>query len=259
MTGRVIGTNAESGEVELDAAAVPGFMEAMVMPYKLQNPRDLKQLHRGDRIRGTLNVGGMATTLDQVAVTDRSKEIKELGPEAADRSIPRGAPVPEFALIDQNGRTVRMSNFKGKLLLITFVYTNCPLSDYCPRMSHNFADIDKGLAASPEVYNRTHLLTVSFDPDRDTPAVLRSYGGAYTGRYTQENFEHWTFAVPKKEDLEPVLSFFNVGAVPAPGGTLTHTLSTVLIGENGRVLQSYPGNQWTPAQVLADIRRSLGA
>ncbi len=255
----MIGTNSESGEVELDAAEVPGFMAAMVMPYKLETPRELKQLHRGDRIRGTLNVGGSATTLAQIAVTDRSKEVKELGPEAAARSIPAGAPVPDFALTDQDGRVVQTSNFRGKLLLVTFVYTNCPLSDYCPRVSHNFADINEQLTKLPELYKRTHLLTVSFDPDRDTPAVLRSYGGAYTGRYTQENFEHWTFAVPKKEDLEPVLAFFNVGAVPAPGGTLTHTLSTVLIGENGRVLHSYPGNQWTPAQVLADIRRSLGA
>ena len=125
-------------------------------------------------------------------------------------------------------------------------------------MSHNFADVDAALAKTPGLYDRTHLLTISFDPARDTPAVLRSYGGAYTGKYTQESFAHWTFAAPKKNDLEPVLGFFDVGATPAPGGTLTHTLSTVEIGPDGRVLKWYPGNQWTVAEVLADIGKDLG-
>ncbi len=258
VTGKVVGTNSESGEVELDAAAIPGFMDAMTMPYRLKNPADLKQLVRGDRMNGTLDVGGAGTLLSDVKVTDRSAEIHDPPAQSTLKPLTPGEAVPDFALTDQNGKTVRLADWKGKVLLVTFVYTNCPLSDYCPRMSHNFAGIDKQLQGTPGLYDRTHLLTVSFDPARDTPAVLRSYGGAYTGRYTEETFAHWTFAVPKKADLEPLLGFFDVGAVPAPGGTLTHTLSTVEIAPDGRILKWYPGNQWTPAEVLTDIRKTLG-
>ncbi len=253
----MVGTNSESGEVELDAAAIPGFMDAMTMPYRLRNPADLKQLHRGDKMTGVLDVGGAGTVLGGVRVTDRSGEIHDPPAQSTLKPLVSGEAVPDFALTDQDGKTVRLGQWRGKVLLVTFVYTNCPLSDYCPRMSHNFADIDKQLEGTPALYDRTHLLTISFDPARDTPAVLRSYGGAYTGRYTQETFAHWTFAVPKQANLEPVLGFFDVGAVPAPGGTLTHTLSTVEIGADGRILKWFPGNQWTAAEVLADIRKDL--
>ena len=83
-------------------------------------------------------------------------------------------------------------------MLVTFIYTRCPLPDYCIRMSRNFATIQKQLAADPQLYDKTHLLSISFDPAYDTPKVLRSYGGAYTGKYTKEKFLHWDFAVPSE-------------------------------------------------------------
>ena len=258
ITGKVVGTNAESGEVELDAAAIPGFMDAMTMPYQLKNPADMKKLHRGDRMTGVLDVGGSGTALDQVKVTDTSQERVDPPPQSTLKPLVPGEVVPDFALTSQSAKTVHLSDYHGKLLLLTFIYTRCPLSDYCPRMSHNFADIDKALAAQPALYQGTHLLSISFDPARDTPAVLRSYGGAYTGQYTNETFDHWTFAVPPAAELGQVLGFFDVGAVPAPGGTLTHTLSTVLIGADGRVVKWYTGNDWTVPQVLADIRHTAG-
>lgn len=257
--GKVVGTNSETGEVEVAAAAIPGFMDAMTMPYQLKNTADLKKLHRGDQITATLDAGGNGTRLDNVTVTDRSAESKEPTPQALLKPLVPGEAVPDFALTDQSDQTIHLADFHGKVLLMTFIYTHCPLSDYCPRMSHYFADIDAALAKTPALYARTHLLSVSFDPKRDTPAVLRSYGGAYTGRYTNETFAHWSFAVPQPADITPLLGFFDVGAVPALGGTLTHTLSTIVIGPGGRIAQWYTGNDWTPAQVLAEIHQVLGA
>ncbi len=258
ITGKVVGNNAETGEVELDAAAIPGFMDAMTMPYKLKDPSVLKKINRGDRLTGTLDVDGNGTVLDNVTVTDRSQETREPTPQSLLKPLVPGEAVPDFALTDQSKQTVHLSDFHGKLLLVTFVYTHCPLSDYCPRMSRNFAEIDKALAVTPLFYAKTHLLSISFDPVRDTPAVLRSYGGAYTGRYTNETFDHWTFAAPKEKDLAPLLGFFDVGSVPAPGGTLTHTLSTVEIGPDGKILKWFTGNDWTPQMVLADVQHQFG-
>ena len=257
IRGKVVGNNAESGEVELAADAIPGFMSAMTMPYRLKDPAMLKQLARGDQLTGTLDVDGNGTVLDDVKVTDRSQETRQPTPQSLLKPLVPGEAVPDFALTDQSSQTVHLSDFHGKLLVLTFIYTHCPLSDYCPRMSRNFAAIDKALAANPALYGRTHLLSVSFDPVRDTPAVLRSYGGAYTGQYTNETFDHWTFAAPKQADLGALLGFFDVGSVPAPGGTLTHTLSTVEIGPDGRILRWFTGNDWTPAMVLSDIQHDI--
>ena len=260
VTGRVIGTNSESGEVELDAKAIPGFMDAMTMPYRLKDPAMLSTLHRGDELTGVLHIGGKAgTVLDQVKVTDASKELRDPTPQNLMKKPTVGEAVPNFTLLDQSGHTLHIADLRGKLVLLTFVYTRCPLADYCPRMSHNFADIDKALAADPAAYNGTHLLTVSFDPERDTPAVLRSYGGAYTGRYTNETFTHWSFAAPRAADLQPMLEFFAVGAAPGQKGTLTHSLSTAEIGPDGRLLKWYGGNDWTAPELLGEVHKALGA
>jgi protein SCO1/2 len=257
--GKVVGTNSVSSEVEVDAAAIPGFMDAMTMPYQLKNPAELKTIHRGDQISGTLDVDGNGTRLDDVTVMNRSQEQLDPTPQVLMKPLVPGEAVPDFTLTDEKGKTVRLSDFHGKVLLMTFIYTHCPLSDYCPRMSRNFATIDKTLQQFPSMYEKTHLLSVSFDPKRDTPAVLRSYGGAYTGEYTNETFDHWSFAVPLESDMDPLFKFFDVSSVPAPGGTLTHTLSTVVIGADGKIAAWYTGNDWTVPQVLAEIQKETGA
>jgi protein SCO1/2 len=123
-------------------------------------------------------------------------------------------------------------------------------------MSHNFADIDKALAADPSLYQQTHLISVSFDPANDTPKVLRSYGGAYTGNYTNEKFLHWDFAAPTEKDLASVTQYFDVGVTPGDDRSLTHSLSTVLIGKDGKIIAWYPTNDWDPKEVLAQIKKS---
>jgi protein SCO1/2 len=124
-------------------------------------------------------------------------------------------------------------------------------------MSRNFADIDKALAEDPSLYKQTHLLSISFDPAYDTPKMLRSYGGAYTGNYTNEKFQHWDFAAPTEKDLPAVTQFFNVGVTPGDNKSLTHSLSTVLIGKDGKIIAWYPTNDWDPREVLAQIKAQI--
>jgi protein SCO1/2 len=259
IQGKVVGTNAETGQVEVDAGAIPGFMDAMTMPYQLKNASDIKTIHQGDDITGTLDVGGDGTFLDDVKVSSRTQERRDPTPQVLMKPLVPGEAVPDFTLTNEDGKQIRLSDFHGKVLLMTFIYTHCPLTDYCPRMSRNFATIDKTLEQFPSMYDKTHLLSVSFDPKRDTPAVLRSYGGAYTGKYTNETFDHWSFAVPLESDIDPLFKFFDVSSVPAPGGTLTHTLSTVVIGPDGKIAAWYTGNDWTVPQVLAEIQKETGA
>jgi protein SCO1/2 len=256
IRGKVISTT--KSEVMLDGENVPGFMEAMTMDYKLKDPSVVSELHPGDLITATIVVDEDAAgmndyVLDNIIVLaqarpDYKPPIQYHVPEAGDA-------VPNFKLLNQSGRTIDLDQFKGKVLLITFIYTRCPLADFCPRMSHNFADIDKALAADPALYAKTHLLSISFDPAYDTPKVLRSYGGAYTGLYTKETFTHWDFASPSEKDLPAITQFFNVGVTPGDNKTLTHSLSTVLIGKDGKVAAWYPTNEWKPDEVIAAIRK----
>jgi protein SCO1/2 len=125
-------------------------------------------------------------------------------------------------------------------------------------MNKNFERIDDALATDPKLYRETHLLSISFDPKYDTPAILKSYGGIYTGG-AKTKFAHWDFAAPPESELTTMEEFFDVGVTPGENGTLTHSLSTALIGKDGKVRAWYPTNEWTPEDVLAAIKSAAAA
>ena len=259
LRGKVVSANSATGEVTLDHEAIPGYMEAMTMPYKLKDPNILGELHPGDVITATLLVSQNAdgdVLLDQIVVVGQAKP--DYKPKVSYHVPSTGDAVPDFKLRNQDGRTIQLDQFRGKELLITFIYTRCPLPNFCPRITHNFADLDKQMAASPALYNKTHLLCVSFDPDNDTPARLRAYGATYIGSDAKNAFAHWDFAVPEKPVLDKMAQFFDVGITHDASDSITHTLSTTLIDANGKVVRFYPGNEWTVDQVLADVKQAAG-
>ena len=251
----MVSPDASKGQVTLDSEAIPGFMDAMIMPYTLRQPNILSELHPGDTITATLLASKDSDLLDEIVVVAQAKA--DYKPPVSYRPLNPGDAVPDFKLLNQSGKTIHIAQFRGKALLMTFIYTRCPLSDYCPRMSRNFARLDKMLAADPALYAKTHLLSVSFDPKYDTPAVLRSYGGAYTGNYTNETFTHWDFAAPPQAELDSVLKFFLVGATPEKDKTITHSLSTIVITPEGKIYKWYPTNDWTPEQLFADVKELI--
>ena len=215
VRGRVLSVDASTQEVLLAHEAVPGFMEAMPMPYKSVDASALGELHPGDTIAAQIVV-------DKDSDGDfhhaRLKDIVVVGQARPDTvpqkqyNVPKkGDAVENFALLNQDGKTLLLSALRGKAVVLTFIFTGCPLSDFCPKMSRNFAEVNSDLQKDPATYAKTDLLSISFDPVYDTPAVLRSYGGAYTGKYTQEKFEHWQFAAPRPADLPKVEQFFDVG------------------------------------------------
>jgi protein SCO1 len=255
VRGVVVSTDATKGEVTLDTEAIPGFMDAMTMPYTLRNPGIISELHPGDTITATLFASNTSDVLDQIVIVGQAKA--DYLPPVQYQPLTPGVSVPNFTLLNQSGKLIHLAQFRGKVLLVTFIYTRCPLATYCPRMSRNFAEIDKALSSDPFLYRKTHLLSVSFDPGYDTPAVLRSYGGAYTGNYTKETFAHWDFAAPPQKELPQVLKFFLVGVTPGENHTLTHSLSTIVITPQGKIYKWYPTNDWAPQQLLADVKELL--
>jgi len=260
LRGKVIAANSSAGEVTLNHEAIPGYMDAMAMPYKLKDPSILGELHPGDVITADVLVsqGDDATVLlDHIVVVAQGKP--DYRPAMIYHVPAKGDAVPDFRLRNQYGRTIHMNQFRGQELLITFIYTRCPLPNFCPLVTRNFAEIDKQINADQALRGKMHLLCVSFDPEHDTPDRLRAYGEQYIGSDAKSVFAHWDFAVPEKPVLTEMAKYFNVGMSDASDGTITHTLSTTLIGRDGKVLKFYPGNEWTPQQVVADVKQSLGA
>jgi protein SCO1/2 len=252
IRGIVVSSDAKTGAVTVDTEAIPGTMEAMTMPYTLQQKNIATELHPGDTITATLEVTANADVLDDIVIVGQAKP--DYKPAVTYNDLEPGETIPDFQFLNQSGRRISLAQFKGKVVLLTFIYTRCPLPNFCVRMSRNFAEIDQALAKEPALYAKTHLLSVSFDPQYDTPAVLRSYGGAYTGKYTQETFAHWDFAAPTEKELPQLLQFFDVGATPEADRTITHSLSTVLIAPDGKLYKWYPGNEWTVDQAITDIK-----
>jgi protein SCO1/2 len=256
LRGKVVSTDATRGEVTLDHEAIPGFMEAMTMPYKLKDASILNELHPGDVITADVLVlpdPDADYLLDHIIVVAQVKPDTKPG---VSYHVPApGDAVPDFRLRNQDGRPIHLSQYRGKALIVTFIYTRCPSPDFCMRVTRNFSVLEKQLAANPALYARTHLICISFDPEHDTPERLRAYGATYIGSDKKSAFAHWEFAVPEKSALAEMAKFFDLGMTNEADSTITHTLSTTLIGPDGKVVRFYPGNEWTPEQVLADVKQ----
>jgi protein SCO1/2 len=260
LRGKVVATNPAAGEVTVNQEAIPGFIEAMTMPYKLKDPNILSELHPGDVLTADVLVsqGSDASVfLDHIVVVAQGKP--DYKPATIYHVPAAGDAVPDFKLRNQDGRMIRLNQFRGKNLLITFIYTRCPLPNFCPLVTRNFANIERRLSADPKLKGKTHLLCVSFDPEHDTPDRLKAYGEEYIGSEAKAAFADWDFAVPDNAVLKEMAKFFDVGISNEPDQTITHTLSTTLVGRDGKVIKFYPGNEWTPDQVVADVKQSLGA
>jgi protein SCO1/2 len=257
IRGSVVAVDTADNAISLANENIPGFMEPMTMSYHVTDPAALGELHAGDKLAASLlydedAAGPKNFRLSDIVITaEANPNIK---PAIQYHMPTSGDAVPDFKLLNQSGRAIGLKQYRGKVLVLTFIYTRCPLADYCPRMSHNFAQIDKALAADKALYGKTHLLSISFDPTYDTPKVLKSYGGAYTGRYVNETFDHWEFAAPAASDLPKMQQFFDLGITPGDNGALQHSLSTVVIGKDGKVVAFWPTNDWAVEDVLTKIR-----
>ena len=216
-------SDAKTGSITLDTDAIPGFMGAMTMPYQLAKiPTLAASCTPETRSPPTCcRKHPKCILLDQIVVIAQGKP--DYKPTVLYNDLAPGEAGAQLR-IPQPGM-VRLQQCHGKAVLITFIYTRCPLPNFCPLVTHNFAVIDQQLSTDPTLYAKTHLLSVSFDPEHDTPERLRAYGETYIGRTPRETFKHWDFAAPTQQELPKVMQYFDVGATPEKD-TINHSLST---------------------------------
>ncbi|HJU55515.1 MAG TPA: SCO family protein, partial [Pyrinomonadaceae bacterium] len=254
--GTVVSVDKSQQTATISHEEVKGFMDAMTMPFKLKDAWPLDVMKPGDEVQATLVVTDTSAWLEDVAVVQKNAPPQTGTPEGSTQPQP-GDTVPDFRLVNQDGKPVSLAKYKGKALLLTFIYTRCPVPEYCSLMSSNFAGIERELQKDPTLYVRTHLLSVSFDPAYDTPKVLRSYGAATTGNYNKETFAHWEFVTATPEEIKKMAQFFGLTYVPEKG-EFVHSLKTALVAPDGKLFKLYSGNEWKPDHVLGDVRTLLG-
>ena len=207
LKGKVVMVEKEKHLVTIAHEDVAGLMPAMTMPFTVPNQADIDFLAPEDQVSATLVVDGSQSWLENLFVTRMSSDASGAAASLPAEAKP-GDEVPNYTLKNQDGKEIRLHNYRGKALLLTFIYTRCPLPEYCTLMSNNFAQVDRQLQQNPEVYARTHLLSISIDPKFDTPQVLRSYGAAHTERYENETFAHWEFA--SGDQVKDLAQFFGL-------------------------------------------------
>ena len=253
LKGKVLAVEPDKHLVTVSHDEIKGYMPAMTMPFTVPTEADLKILAPDDQITATLVIDGSHSWLEDLIITRQSATAPAMpGVQVAKE----GDEVPNFTLRNQDDREIHIKDYRGKALLLTFIYTRCPVTDYCTLMSNNFAEIERALGQSPELYGKTHLLSISIDPAYDTPKVLRSYGAAHTERYQNETFAHWEFAGGTNEQVKDVAQFFGLTYFPEKD-QIIHALRTVIVNPDGKVGKIYSGNEWKPEDVVAEMRKTL--
>jgi protein SCO1/2 len=256
LQGRVVAVDPGNRQLTIAHQDVPGLMKAMTMPFTVSETHSwvFKSIAPGDSIHATLVLSDQAE-LQDITFTRTSDSGKESTGTVL--RIPQsGDEVPDFTLVNQSGKTTHLQQFRGKPLLLTFIYTRCPFPDYCVRMSNNLAQVMQQLQKNPKAFEQAQLLSISIDPENDKPAVLRSYGEHYVGR-VDPSFSHWQFASGLPEQVRQTANFFGL-AYNQKDGQIVHGLRTVLIGKDGRIVKVYSGNEWKPEDVAADFIAAAG-
>jgi len=289
VIGQVRSVDTNDQTIRITHEEIPDFMPAMTMPFPVKDRALLRGLSAGDRvqfelvvtdddswiariekIRGGASVGPAATGGDEgVAATGEAERVQV------------GELVPDFTLTNQAGRVIHLRDFRGKAVLLTFIYTRCPLPNFCPLMSKNFSELEHRL--SREFTNRFHLVSVTMDPKYDTPQVLTDYAARYQSHplslHTELRIQNselstsgegvkgervnndanprdWTFATGSEEQIQYIAGLMGL-YYTWEGGLISHDLRTALIGPDGKLVHLWKSNVWTPYEVQRMVRETL--
>jgi len=258
IQGRVVEVDAANRSVTLAHEDIPGFMPAMTMPFVVleKDAALLQAMTPGDSLRATLVVPDSRYWLEELVLVGPPVPIAGASPALPARQPQPGDAVPDVALVDESGRALRLADYRGRALAISFIFTRCPMPDFCPFLMRGFARAHAVLVADASLARRTALLTVSFDVEHDKPAVLRAYGLPF--QKSEPPFSHWRLATGRLDEVR------RLGAAVGldwseQDGSFTHNLRTAVLDTHGRLRRLFRGNDWTPDELVAELRAAAGS
>ena len=256
LRGQVLALAAGRRELTVKHEDITGFMPAMTMAYRVKDASALSGLTPGDTIAATLHVRQSEAWLADIRRTGHAALPNDGAP------VPRvidvlepGDVVPDDVLQDEQGRTRRLTDWRDQAIAVTFVYTRCPMPDFCPLMERHFADVQARVKEDARLRDRVHLVAITFDPEHDTPEVLRAHA-----RARGADPRMWTYLTGTPAAIEQVASRFGVSVMRDgdEAATITHNLRTAIVDGRGRVVRIYSGTEWTPAMLVDGLRDASG-
>ena len=259
VKGLVRRVDPENALVHLEHEAIPGYMEQMTMPFDVKDTNELSGLLVGDAVSFRLRVTDAEGWIDQIVKIPLDRVALKPKPRPPVRvtrvveSLKVGDPIPDYPFTNELGQAIRLHQFRGQALGLTFIFTRCPYPTFCPRMSAHFAQACQQLLARTEGPTNWHLLSVSFDPDYDTPAVLKAYAEGYG--YSPSR---WSFATGAMIDIDAITE--QLGMFFAPDGSFfSHNVRTVVLDARGRVQRIFAGNDWKVADFVGEMVKAASA
>jgi protein SCO1/2 len=257
LKGKVVSVDAANRKITLDHEEIENFMPAMTMAFVVleKDAALLDGVTPGDEITARLVAPDSRYWLEDLVVVKKGTPDPNATPRPDMHGLHPGEAVPDVALVNQDGEAVRLSDYRGRAVALTFIFTRCPLPDYCPLMMKNFAAAHAALVADEDLAARTHLLTVSFDTAHDTPEVLRPYGEPF--QKTDPPFTHWELASGTDEAIRTLGGPLGLDYVEE-SRSFTHNLRTAVVDPEGNLHVLVRGNEWTPEELVAEMRAAAG-
>jgi len=257
LQGQILSVSPDRVEASIKHEEIPGFMAAMTMPYKVKDAKEYADLKAGDLITSTLVVESDGAYLEHVrkvgeAPFEQSSPASPAASAASGFELLRpGEAVPDARFVNQDGAPIAFASFKGAPLVVTFMYTKCPMPTFCPLMDKHFATIQASLAKDAAL-QQVRLVSISFDPIADTPEVLKRHAASLGA-----DLARWTFLTGDRDDIDRFAARFGVTITRDLNNPLeiAHNLRTAIIDADGRLVKAYSGNEWQPAQVVTDVTR----
>jgi protein SCO1/2 len=248
LQGQILAVRPERSEVVIKHGDIKGFMPGMTMPFKVKDGALIKDRQPGDLVTATLVVGEVEAYLRTLVKTGQAALDAPPPPPQPEIRQP-GDVLTDAMLVDQTGAAASLAAYRGHRVAMTFIYTRCPLPDFCPMMDRNFAAVQKTVTSTPALAD-VRLITVTIDPAFDTPAVLKTYS-ARVGA----DPKIWSFLTGDPAEVNRFGSQLGVYVEHNPQSAIdiTHNLRTAVIDPEGRLVKVHNGNSWTPSELVADL------
>jgi protein SCO1/2 len=252
--GKVVSVDKNAKKAAIAHDEIPGYMPAMTMDFPIHEDWVWNDLTPGSEVSAELVVDNTAKDpywLEKIGIIAAPNP----GQTPTPMSIV-GKQVPDLTLTNQDGKRISMKDLRGKAVALTFIYARCPLPDYCIRMSLHFSTLANELKNNADLRDKVRLLSISFDPENDTPEKLRAYGAGYLGNQAHPDFSIWQLAVGSDAEVRRIADFFGLDYKTDENNKtqIIHNLRTAVIAPDGKVTKVFAGNEWTPAELLDSLK-----
>ena len=264
LSGKIVSFDKAKKTATIKHDEIKDFMQPMTMDFRIKEDWVWDVLQEGAEIQADLVVDNTREPSfwlenPRIVASSLTNDSARL-PKVREDVASVGKEIPDFTLINQDGNPVSPADFKGKALAITFIYSECPLPEYCILMSKNFSDLANQIAGNENLKDKIRLLSISFDPERDTPEKLKSYGLGYLGKNSKaKDFKIWQLAVGKDAEIRSIADFFGLRYEIDPNNKtqFNHSLRTIVVSPEGKVTKVFSGNDWNVSELQAEMEKIL--